>query len=286
MTLNQLLGIGLRYPHYQCVLEQMPPVGWFEVHPENFFYNKGPSETLLKQVAEHYPISLHGVGLSLGSPELSKQHLKRLKALINVVNPFLVSEHLSWNRVDNIALPDLFPIPYTEESFTIFKKNVNDTQDFLGCEILIENPSSYFEYQTSEMHEVDFLVKLCQETHAKVLLDVNNIYVSCTNHGWDPIHYLSTIPKDLVKEIHLAGHSVHKIDNHTAILVDTHDGPVCNEVWALYEQAIKRFGAQPTLFEWDTNIPSLEKLVEEALKATHYVNAIKTTTNFYASGIE
>ena len=212
ITLPSPIGIGLRHPHYQQVLEEHPPVGWFEVHSENFFHPGGPAVDMLTQIRQHYPISLHGVGLSLGSAQgVQKEHLIRLSALINKVSPFLISEHLSWNQVGNKVMPDLLPVPYHAQSFNIFCDNINYTQDFLGREVLIENPSSYLQYKTSDQQEVDFLVSLCERTSAKILLDVNNVFVACSNHGWDPIKYINTIPKDYVKELHVAGHSVKTI---------------------------------------------------------------------------
>ncbi len=270
MTSNPLIGIGLRYPHYKLVLKEKPNIDWFEVHSENFFQNSGPALRLLQEIGEHYPISLHGVGLSLGSQPLSIRHLERLKSLIAAVNPFLVSEHLSWNNSGHIALPDLFPTPYTAESFDIFCQNIGLTQDFLKREILIENPSSYLEFKDSELTEVDFLVSLCQETGAKILLDINNVFVSSTNHGWDPAKYIASIPKTLVKEIHLAGHSVKKMSENEEVLIDTHDNFVCKEVWDLYKIALERFGPQPTLLEWDASIPALSVLTHEAQKALAY----------------
>lgn len=267
MNLSKLIGVGLRHPHYSYVIENSPGVGWFEVHSENFFHQGGPSLEALIKIRKNYPISLHGVGLSLGSAEgISAKHLSILKNLIDYVDPFLVSEHLSWGYIDGNFLPDLLPIPYTKEGLKIFALNILQTQDFLKKEILIENPSSYIEYSVSEIEEVDFLVELCTKTSAKILLDVNNIYVSCYNHGWDPKQYLDKIPKNLVKEIHLAGHSIKEIGKAKTILIDTHDNFVCREVWELYDYAISRFGLVPTLLEWDANIPSFEVLLNESSK--------------------
>lgn len=270
MTSNPFIGIGLRHPHYKGVFEEKPNVDWFEVHSENFFQNSTQTYKFLQNLSQDYAISLHGVGLSLGSADLCKQHLTRLKNLTEAVSPFLVSEHLSWNNLNNMALPDLFPLPYTQESFEIFVKNIDITQNYLNREILIENPSSYIEYSDSELSEVDFLISLCQKTGAKILLDINNIYVSSMNHGWDPKVYLRAIPKSLVKEIHLAGHSQKQIDETQILLVDTHDSFICDPVWELYQLAIAQFGFVPTLIEWDANIPPLNVLVNEAHKALKY----------------
>ncbi len=268
MTTSDLfIGIGLRHPHQKQVLDEKPAVDWFEVHSENFFHQGGFSLHSLLSIRQHYPISLHGVGLSLGSVEGIKQyHLDRLKTLIDYVDPFLISEHLSWSGVGQTYLPDLLPIPYNKESFEIFCSNVSKTQDFLKREILIENPSSYFEYKISVQEEAAFLVELCQRTGAKILLDVNNIFVSCSNHNWDSAAYLEAIPNALIKEIHLAGHSIKQISEHNFLRIDTHDGTVCDEVWSLYKTAVQKFGKVPSLIEWDANIPPLTHLIAEAKK--------------------
>ncbi len=282
MTSNPLIGIGLRHPHYAQILEERPSIGWLEVHSENFFYKGGPAIDMLGAIGEHYPISLHGVGLSLGSADnISIDHLKSLKQLIKRVDPFLVSEHLSWSRIGSIYMPDLLPIPYSNESLNIFCKNVSIAQDYLEREILIENPSSYLEYGSSNQKEIDFLVTLCEHTGAKILLDINNIFVSCSNHGWDAKQYIDSIPKTLVKEIHLAGHSAKTIAKDQIILIDTHDSKICQEVWDLYAYAIKRFGPVHTLLEWDARIPELSFLIKEANQALKYLPS-KDEVNFYA----
>jgi len=264
--------VGLRHPHYAEVLKERPPVDWFEVHSENFFHQGGPAVEGLLEVRKHYPISLHGVGLSLGSAKgVEKDHLIRLKELMAKVDPFLLSEHLSWSFLDGRFVPDLLPIPYNAESFDVLCRNIETTQDFLGREILIENPSSYLEFQCSTQEEVGFLVSLCESTGAKMLLDVNNVFVSSSNHGWDPKQYIHAIPKHLVKEIHLAGHSTKEIGNQKILRIDTHDNFVCQEVWELYALAIQRFGSVSTLLEWDDKIPALSVLVNEALKAREYL---------------
>ena len=185
-SLLSLVGVGLRTPHLSEVLQQKRAVGWFEVHSENYFNHTTSAFQYLMDIRETYPISLHGVGLSLGSADgISETHLRRLKKLIERVEPYFVSEHLSWNSMGGLHLPDLFPLPYTQESFAVLSSNISLVQDYIGCEILIENPSSYIEYETSMAHEADFLVALAQKTGARLLIDVNNIYVSCQNHGWD-----------------------------------------------------------------------------------------------------
>ncbi len=259
------VGIGLRYPHYQKMIDLKPDIGWCEVHSENFF-GEGARLQYLLSVREHYPVSLHGVGLSLGSvTEPDEMHLQRLAALIQKVEPCFVSEHLSWSKLGNVYYPDLFPLPYTDESFALIARNIQKTQNFLKRNILIENPSSYVTYRESTWDEADFFVTLARETGAQLLVDVNNIFVSCMNHGWDAKAYIHKIPAFLVKEIHLAGHSTRQIENFL-LRIDSHDHPVCSEVWDLYALALQQWGKVPTLLEWDEAIPPLEDLLIEAEK--------------------
>ena len=272
MTLNQLIGIGLRHPHYKQVLEELPSIGWFEVHSENFFQESSPALDILYKIRQHYPISIHGVGLSLGSADgLQEKHLLHLKKLTKHVDPFLVSEHLSWGYINGVYIPDLLPLPYTKESFKIFCQNIDMAQDFLSREILIENPSSYIEYKATDQEEAAFLVDLCKQTGAKILLDINNVFVSSSNHSWDAKKYIDSIPNDMVKEIHLAGHSTKTIAKDQILRIDTHDHHVCPEVWELYNYAMRKFGPLHTLLEWDAKIPSLETLIKEANKSLDYL---------------
>jgi uncharacterized protein len=272
MNSNQLIGVGLKTPHYKEIIEDKPSIGWFEVHSENFFFEGGNALKNISRIAENYPISLHGIGLSLGSADgIQEEHLQRLKMLIDRINPCFVSEHLSWGHVAGVYMPDLLSIPYTSESLDIFCKNIDITQNFLGREIFIENPSSYIEYKISQQEESEFLVELCKRSGAKILFDVNNLFVSASNHGWDSIKYIDSIPKDLIKEIHLAGHMVKVLSSNQEIRVDTHNDYVCQEVWDLYAYVIKKFGPVPTLLEWDADIPSLDILISEASKALKYL---------------
>ena len=265
------VGVGLRQPHYTYVLENKPAVGWFEVHSENFFGEGGPALMFLEKIRETYPLSFHGVGLSLGSGEgIDKAHLYTLKKRIDRFSPFLISEHLSWSKVQGHYLPDLLPIPYTRETLSLFSQHVDEIQTYLGREILIENPSSYLEYKSSTFSETDFLGALCRTTGAKILLDINNVYVSAFNHGWDPQGYLQAIPSDLVGEIHLAGHSARTFAEDSTFLVDTHSTSVCEEVWALYQQAMQQGIYAPVLIEWDEDIPDFATLKAEAVKAASY----------------
>ncbi len=260
-------GIGLRAEHYDAVLEDRPPVGWLEVHSENYFGAGGKPQDYLERIRAHYPLSLHGVGLSIGSTDpLDRRHLAKLKDLMRRFEPALVSEHLSWSSVGGRYLNDLLPLPYTEEALYHMIARVAQVQDALGRPILIENPSSYLQYVESAIPEWEFLAELAQRSDCGVLLDVNNIYVSARNHGFDASAYLRAIPRHLVREIHLAGFTVNRFDGGE-ILVDTHDRPVWPAVWALYRQAVQRFGQIPTLIEWDTDLPELAVLVDEARRA-------------------
>lgn len=271
--IDPLIGLGLRHPHYQYVMQNQPEIGWFEVHTENFLHKGGPTLQFIHAIAERYPLSLHGVGLSLGSAQdLCLEHLSRVKDLNQNLNPFLISEHLSWGAVGAYHLPDLLPIPYHQESLNLMAQHVQQVQEFLGRELLIENPSSYLTYTESDMQEVDFLVDLCEMTGAKILLDINNLFVSAHNHQWNAWQYLQTIPQEMVKEIHLAGHSLKKIDDEHFLRIDTHDHLICDEVWDLYDFAIQRLGRIPTLIEWDAQIPSFDVLMNEASKASRILH--------------
>lgn len=259
-------GIGLRFQHHARVLEERPPVSWLEVHSENYM-GAGVPIRYLDQIRQHYPISLHGVGLSLGTDgPLDQAHLARLKTLIDRIEPGLVSEHLSWSVADGVYLDDLLPLPYTEESMQVVCRHINETQDSLGLRILIENPSSYLRFEHSVIPEWEFIGEISRRTGCGILLDVNNVFVSARNFRFDPSTYIGAMPADSVAEIHLAGHTVNQI-GETTIRIDDHGARVCDEVWELYRTTVKRFGALPVLIEWDTRVPALEVLISEASKA-------------------
>jgi uncharacterized protein (UPF0276 family) len=258
-------GIGLRSGHYREVLETQPAVAWLEVHPENFFAAGGKHLHYLEQIRAHYPLSLHGVGLSIGSTDpLNTQHLDKLKRLINRFEPSLVSEHISWGSVNSGYFNDLLPLPYTEEALAHMVTRVGQIQDYLGRTILLENVSSYLQFESSTIPEWEFVAELAERAGCGLLLDVNNIYVNACNHGFDASTYLRAIPVHSVQEIHLAGFTVTAIDGQD-VLIDTHSRPVCDEVWLLYRQALQHLAvAIPTLIEWDADLPPLNVLVEEA----------------------
>jgi uncharacterized protein len=259
-------GIGLRAPHHREVIARRPGVGWFEAHSENYF-GGGPARAALERVRHDYPLSLHGVGLSLGTTdELDADHLGEIVRLARELEPMLVSEHLCWGSAGGVFTNDLLPLPYTEEALRHMIERVSQVQGALGRQMLIENVSSYLQFTHSTIEEWDFLAALSKASGCGLLLDVNNIYVSAMNHGFDPNRYLDGIPREAVREIHLAGHSIRRIEDRD-IRIDTHNAPVCEEVWALYSAALERFGPVPTLIEWDLDIPSLDVLVAEARKA-------------------
>jgi len=272
--LNPRAGIGLRPPHYREIIDTHPDVGWLEVHSENFFGRGGHPLYFLERVRELYPLSLHGVGLSLGSADgVSHAHLVRLKALATRFEPMLMSDHLCWGAIGGRHLNDLLPLPYTEEALDVVCANVGLVQDFLGRQILVENVSSYLEYFDSSIPEWDFLAEVARRTGCGILLDVNNIYVSAVNHGFDALRYLDAIPASSVQEIHLAGH-----DSNGLCLIDTHGKRVAGPVWNLYGEALTRVGAMRTLIEWDSDVPSLATLLDEAHRADDVLEQWRTDT--------
>lgn len=260
-------GIGLRHAHYKDVIESKPAVGWLEVHPENYF-GGGAHRHYLTKARELYPVSFHAVGLSLGSAErVSRSHLQQIKDLISIYEPFQLSDHASWSMSGNAHLNDLLPLPYTEETLAVLCRNINETQEFLGRRILVENPSTYLAFKSSTMPEWEFMNEAARRTGCGILLDVNNIYVQSRNHGFDASEYLRGIEGRHVGEIHLAGHTEQETADGATVLIDTHDSLVRPEVWDLYGFAIERFGSVPTLIEWDQNFPPLSTLAAEAGRA-------------------
>jgi len=262
------VGIGLRCPHYQAILDNLPDLGFLEVHSENYFSPYSQNRFYLEQIANHYPLSFHGIGLSIGSSEsISKKHLHNLKQIIDIFQPALVSDHLSWSSLQGNFFNDLLPIPYTEEALLFFVNNVNQIQEYLQRQILIENPSSYLEYNDSEMSEPEFINEIVRQTGCGLLLDLNNVYVSATNHQFSVEKYLDIIEHKAVQEIHLAGFT-QKQNNNASILIDTHSTFVSQDVWDIYQRYIRTHKTGvPTLIEWDLDIPKLDVLVEEHNKA-------------------
>jgi len=261
-------GIGLRLLHLPDVaLSETPCASWLEIHSETFLNPGGPRLAMLEEARSRHALSCHGVGLSLGSAQgLDPAHLKRLAALFARVKPALISEHLAWSVVDGAYLNDLLPVPYTEDALQIVSANVTRAQDSFGRKILVENPSSYLNFAASQMPEAEFLGRLVEATGCGLLLDVNNVYVSAANNGYDARDYLAAIPAAAVGEIHLAGHSSDG-QGDELLLIDTHSTFICDPVWALYRETVARIGARPTLIEWDMDIPALSELQAEAARA-------------------
>ena len=264
-------GIGLRAQHVGELLATRPAVPWLEVHPENYM-SGGAALASLEAVRREYPVSLHGVGLSLGTAgEIDARHLIRVKSLVDHIEPCLVSDHLSWSTAGGVYLNHLLPLPYTEETLAVVAGHIHEVQDALGRRILIENPSSYLRFRHSSMAEPHFLAELARRTGCGLLCDVNNIYVSARNLGLDAASYLDALPAHGIGEIHLAGHAENDADGRV-ILIDDHGSPVAAPVWRLYERALERFGPVPTLIEWDTDIPELAVLLAEAGIADRMLN--------------
>jgi hypothetical protein len=274
--LERSAGIGLRTPHCERFLDPntAPPSAWLEVHAENYFDRGGIRHKMLCAIAERYPISVHGVALSLGSPEgIDSEHLDRLALLVAEVNACLVSEHLAWSRAGEVYYNDLLPLPLTEETLDVVSKNVERTQHRMGRTILVENPSSYLQFEQSTMSEATFLARLAERTGCGLLLDVNNLFISSANVGVDPGEWLSVVPSNLIGEIHLAGHEQGGTADHP-MLIDTHRAAVTDEVWALYATVLRRIGPRPTMIEWDSDVPPLETLLEEATRAQRIMNQV------------
>jgi uncharacterized protein (UPF0276 family) len=265
-------GIGLRFPHHRHVVDTRPATGWFEVHAENYMSGGAPLN-YLDTIRRDYPISLHAVGLSLGSADpLDADHLARLKALADRVEPGLISDHLSWSAIDGVYLADLLPLPYTYEALTVVADNVDRVQTALGRTILIENPSTYLSFTASIIEEPEFLATLALRTGCGILCDVNNIYVSARNLGADPYDYFPALVSAPIGEIHLAGHAVRQLDKGQEIRIDDHGSTVDPAVWSLYEHSLSLFGPVPTLIEWDTDIPAFAVLEDEAAQAQAYLD--------------
>jgi len=252
-------GLGLRKEHYETVLNERPDVDWFEIISENYMVDGGKPIDYLTRIREHYPMVMHGVSMSIGSTEpLNFDYLKQLKQLIKRVEPAWFSDHLCWTGVNGVNLHDLMPMPYTEEAIKHIADRVSQVQDYIGQQMLIENVSSYVSYKDSEMTEWEFLSEVAERADCLLLLDINNIYVSAFNHNFDPYTYLTAIPSDRVYQFHLAGH-IHENN----LIIDTHDQPIADPVFELYDAAVQHFGRVSTMIERDDNIPPLAELLAE-----------------------
>lgn len=261
-------GVGLKAEHYRTIVETRPDIGFFEVHAENYMGAGGPPHRYLSAIREKYPLSLHGVGLSIGADRpLDKDHLQRLKHLIERYAPGLFSEHLAWSSHDTGFLNDLLPVPYTAETLSRVCEHIDQTQEYLGRQMLLENPSTYLTFTESTYSEIAFIAEVARRTGCGLLLDVNNVHVASTNQQWDPIAYIDAYPLDHVQEIYLAGHTREADDKGRPLLIDTHNRPVDEIVWDLFAHAVGRIGPVPTLIEWDADVPAWLTLQQEAQRA-------------------
>ena len=257
------VGLGLRTPHYSTILEHLPNVPWFEVLIDNYFCDGGQVLHRLEAIGRHYPLTFHSVGMSLGSSDpLNWQYLKRLSQLAERFKPHYISDHLCWSAIDGRYLHDLLPLPYQDSVINHVADRIKQVQDFLGRRLLLENVSSYLTYKNSIMQEWEFLLEITERADCDILLDINNIYVSARNHGFDAEHYLRAVDTDRVKEMHLAGY-----EDQGSHLLDTHGEAIHPPVWQLYRSAVKQLGSVPTLIEWDNNIPEFSVLQAEGQKA-------------------
>ena len=261
-------GVGLKAEHYRTIVETLPDVGFFEVHAENYMGAGGPPHRYLSAIRERYPLSLHGVGLSIGADRpLDEDHLQRLKRLIERYRPGLFSEHLAWSSHDSSFLNDLLPVPYTAETLTRVIEHIDQVQNALRRQMLLENPSTYLAFAESTYSEIDFIAEVVRRTGCGLLLDDNNVYVASTNQEWDPIAYIEAYPLAHVQEIHIAGYTREADDKGRPLLIDTHNRPVEEIVWSLYAHAVTLIGPVPTLIEWDADVPDWPTLKREADRA-------------------
>jgi uncharacterized protein len=261
-------GVGFKPEHFEAILADPRQVGFFEVHAEAYMGDGGPPHRRLETIRAHYPLSLHGVGLSIGSPRpLDREHLARLKGLIHRYRPAQFSEHLAWSSHDEGFLADLLPLPYDDETLAVVCRHIDETQEMLATRMLLENPSTYVQFADNAISETEFLAEVVRRTGCGLLLDVNNIFVSATNHGFDPFVYLDAFPLEHVGEIHLAGYADAVDDQGAPLLIDAHNSPVRAAVWALYQETVDQLGPTPTLIEWDNDVPQWPVLAAEARRA-------------------
>ena len=274
MNVPSRAGVGLKPQHYREILETAPDIGFFEVHAENYMGAGGPPHRYLAAVRERYPLSLHGVGLSIGAAKpLDQDHLRRLKDLIARYQPGLFSEHLAWSSHGDAFLNDLLPMPYTVETLQRIVSHIHQVQETLGRQMLLENPSTYVAFAESAYAEPDFIAEVQRRTGCGLLLDVSNVYVASTNQQWDPFAYIDAYPLGAVQEIHLAGFTPETDDEQRPLLIDTHNRPVDPLVWQLYAYVINKLGPTPTLIEWDADLPSWGELLAEAMRAEAHMNS-------------
>ena len=261
-------GVGFKAQHAPIILSEMPSVAFFEIHAENYMGAGGQPHRLLEAIRRDYPLSVHGVGLSIGSmAPLDADHLERLRQVVDRYEPGLVSEHLAWSTHDGVYLADLLPLPYTQTTLRHVCAHIDEVQTALGRQILLENPSTYLAFAEATLSETQFLREITQRTGCGLLLDINNVFVSAMNHATRPHDYMADFPLDAVGEIHLGGHAEERDDANMTLLIDTHDRPIDSLVWALYRETIAKTDSLPTLIEWDTNVPAWADLFGEAQRA-------------------
>jgi uncharacterized protein (UPF0276 family) len=267
-------GVGFKPEHFDAIMDGRPNVGFFEIHAENFMGDGGPPHRRLEALRARYPLSLHGVGLSIGGPRpLDRAHLARLAALNRRYEPGLFSEHLAWSSHDVGFLDDLLPVPLTAETLALVCRHIDETQEVVGRRMLLENPSTYVRFADSDISETEFLREVAKRTGCGLLLDVNNVEVQAGNHGFDPVAYLDAFPLEWVEEIHLAGYAEARDDAGHEFRIDAHDSPVRPRVWDLYRRVIARIGATPTLIEWDNDVPDWPTLYAEVGRADEEAKA-------------
>lgn len=271
------VGVGYKPQHLNDLLADPGPVAWLEIHAENYMGDGGPALAQLKHLAERFPISCHGVGLSIGSEQpLDKDHLDRLAHLVSWLKPASFSEHLAWSTHETGFLNDLLPVPYDEQTLSRVSDHVDQVQDVLGRQMLLENPSTYVQFAQSTMEETDFLKEIVSRTGCGLLLDVNNVFVSATNQNYHPKAYLDAFPTEHVGEIHLGGHEIDEDETGAPLLIDAHNNPVVDPVWALYEYTLSLTGPVATLIEWDNDLPDWSILRDEATRADTCLSKLPT----------
>ncbi len=268
-------GVGFKNQHFQGIIEHPGDVSWFEIHAENYMGDGGRPIAQLKKLRESYPISCHGVGLSIGGEDpLDSDHLNRLKKLVSWLEPAVFSEHLAWSTHEGSYFNDLLPLPYNETTLNNVANHIDQVQEILQRPMLLENPSNYLEFEESTYSEIDFVAEIAKQTGCFLLLDVNNVYVSSENRGFNPYDYLDNYPLNLVREVHLGGHELESEEGGPDLLIDNHASEVIDPVWELYEYLITKAGPLPTLIEWDNDVPDWEKLSSEASKANFLLSEL------------
>lgn len=268
MPIPARAGVGLKACHVGDILESKPDIGFFEVHAENYMGAGGLPHAQLRAIREQYPLSVHGVGMSIGGEQaIDRDHLARFRAVVETYSPGMVSEHLAWSTHDDVFYNDLLPVPYTRQTLLRVCDHVKQVQDAIGRQILIENPSTYVVFAESTIPEVDFMAQIADRAGCGLLFDVNNVFVSATNHGYSPRDYILAYPLELVQEIHLAGHADDADEIGNKLLIDAHDREVCDDVWELYRLALTKTGPLPSLVEWDNEVPQWPVLMAEAARA-------------------